>query len=164
MQVRLIPRVDMDILAPLSFDCCRGPSVWHPGDVVGGKPDQDQSARPQLFPHPPPPTTASELSSSQPSAIDLPLQRRSEPPTCALWLTTRLQHPGPQARGVVVAAAAAEGLLPQAEPTINRALATVQGEAPSLVGVEEEALVDATSNRAPRALRNPRHSYSRTPR
>lgn len=116
------------------------------------------------FPHPPPPTKASELSSSQLFAIDSSLQRWYESLTCALWPTTRLQHPGPQATLVVVAVAAAEGLLPQAEPTINAALAMAQGEAPSLVGVEEDTLLDATSSQALKALRNLRPRRHRIPR
>lgn len=59
----------------------------------------------------------------------------------------RLQHPGPQVRDVVVAAAAAEGLPPQAVPRINTAPGMVQREDPRLVDAEEEAPGGMTSRR-----------------
>lgn len=139
-----------------------GACFFHPGDVVEGNPDQSASSH--FFPISPQPTTATELDSSQSSAIDLLLQCRPEPPTCALWLTTRLQHPGHQVRGVVVAVAAAEGLLPQVEPTTNKALAMAEGGVLSHGPVEDEDLEDAISNQALKALRNPRHNHRRTPR
>lgn len=120
----------------------------------------DQSAaRSHLFPIPHRPQRRANSAALCYLPLTLDCSVDLDPSSSPPWLTTRLQHPGPQARVVVVAVVvAAEGLLSPAVQIHLTTRVTEQAEAPDLADEEAKALVDATRSRVPLDHETTKHS------